>query len=144
MRELRDGIGERDAPGAVNGILNAQAQFLDVKWLGDVIIGAQFQAAQPVAALALFGQEDDGNIARAAVFAQAAGHFKPIDIGQADIQDDKLRQVGLSGAHAVFTPVNGQDFITLIAEECIEHVRNVQIIFHHQQRVFLFHGSAVS
>ena len=114
-------------------VAHAQAQLLDVEWLGDVIVGVQFQPVQPVAALALFGQEDDRDVLGFAVGAQPAGHLEPVDIRQANIQDDQVRVARLGGAHAVFPPIDGQHLIPLHAEIRVQHIRDIQVILNDQQ-----------
>jgi secreted protein with Ig-like and vWFA domain len=85
-----DRVGQRSLTDALERISNAQAQFLNIKWLGDVIIRAKFQSLQAVGTVSFFGKEDDGNICCATICTQAAGDFVTVNIREADIQNDEI------------------------------------------------------
>ena len=52
-------------------VLDAQAELLDVEGLGDVVVDAQLQAGDAIAALVLLREEDDRHVAGARAGAKA-------------------------------------------------------------------------
>src|SRR5215211_140419 len=72
--------------------LHAQFELLDIEWLGDVIIGAQFESLQLVASLILLREKNYRNMTGAHIGAQGAAHLVAVDIRQHNVKDDQMRQ----------------------------------------------------
>src|SRR5579859_1300822 len=66
--------------GTTKGITHAEAQFLNVERLGDIIDHAQLQPVQFVDPVALFGQENDGYSLGAAICTQPAANLVAVNV----------------------------------------------------------------
>ena len=83
--------GEGRADAAQHGA-GAGDQFLRAERLGDIIVGAGFEAADAVVLLAARGEHDDRQIGGVGPAAQAAADLDPADPFDHPVEDD---QVGL-------------------------------------------------
>ena len=132
-RQARTRIGEAFPFRAPNGALDTQLQFLDVKWLGDVIVCAKLQSLQSVTALILLRQEDDGNMACACARPQVAADLVAVDIGQHDIEHDQLGQDMLGLFQGIRPAVRDIHVKGHAREVDLEHVRNINVVFDDQK-----------
>ena len=67
---------------------DARRQFARVEGLGEVVVGAQFEADDAVDILAAGGEHHDRNFA---LLAQAAEDFEAVDAGQHDVEDHQAK-----------------------------------------------------
>src|SRR5581483_11934912 len=129
FRQIGHRVDKNLLRGAPQRIAHAQAQFLNVKRLGDVINHAQFEARQLINPISLFGQENHGDVLRAAVGAQLAANFVAVDVGQADVQDDQVGVVVGAEFNSVLAPGGSQYVIALDAKIGVQHLRQIEIVF---------------
>jgi hypothetical protein len=66
------------------------------------------------------------------ISSHTPGNFISVNIGQADVKDQQVRQDGLSCAHAILAPVDSENFIALDAKIRVQHLGYVQVIFNNQ------------
>ena len=91
MRTRLVGCGRRRLAGAAQHALDARQQLARLERLGDVVVGAEFEADDAVDRLAGRGHHDDADLA--AALAQPARQREAVLAGQADVEQDQLRQV---------------------------------------------------
>src|SRR5919106_2000817 len=82
---------------------HASAQLFRVERLGQVVVGAQFEAADYVIVMVLAGQKDDGDIG---ALAQAAHNFEAVHVRHHDVQHNDVGPV-LFGKSQGFVSVFG-------------------------------------
>src|SRR5690606_11180200 len=121
----------------IDGVLHAQLEFFDVERLGDVIVCAQFQPGDLVAALVLLCQKDDGDMAGAGGLAQFAADIVAVHIGQHNVEDDQMRKL-LAGGRQRIAPARGDlDFVALPGKVNPQHVGNIKIVFDDGDSTFI-------
>ena len=80
-------------PGATENALHPGQQLAWIEGLGDIIVGTGFEADDPVDRIAGRRHHDDADLA--AALAQPAGDGEAVLPGQADIEQDQIRQLAL-------------------------------------------------
>ena len=75
------------AGGAAQHSLCPGDELAGAERFGDIVVGAQFQAAHDVILFAAYGEQNYGRIG---LFADAAADGKPVQLGQVDVQDDEV------------------------------------------------------
>ena len=68
--------------------LDARQQLLEAERLGDVVVGAEMQALDPVGRRVASREEDDRR--RHAVTAEPLDDLDPVDAGHGDVEDDEV------------------------------------------------------
>jgi hypothetical protein len=131
-----NGAGEALPLRPSEGVLDPQAQLLDVEGLGDVIVGAQLQPGDAVAALVPLGEEQDGDVTGAQVSAQAAAHLVAVDVREDDVQEDQVGELLPRSLQRLLAPRSRLDLVVQGGEVGLQQVGDVGIIFHDQNPPF--------
>ena len=108
-------------------------------WLGNVIVGAQFEADDAVGIVTLGGQHEHRKIA---LGADAAQSFQAVQARHHDVEDDNgvLAREGLDDA--AFAVVGDAYFKFFLLEIFLEHVNEFNVVVYQQyfghRRLFHF------
>src|ERR1035438_2005754 len=105
-------------------------QLPDAEGLGDVIVRAQFQAADNVILLPLGGEHDDGHV-------QLAGPGSPadliaIDLRQHQVQQQQVRRFLQQGIQSLLAVPGGADHIALSFKVVLQPAQQCRIVFNDQ------------
>src|SRR6185436_13164187 len=100
-------------PTAPHDGLDARGELFQAEWLDDVIVGSELEAAEDLRLLAARRQHDDRNLRNV---ADAAAHLEAVESGQANVENNEVRQVG---PHALerLKAVGGPDNVVPFAPE---------------------------
>ena len=97
---------------------DARQQHGEAERLGDVIVGAGFQAEDGVGIGVVAGQHDDRRLE--AVLAQDAHGLAPVDVGQADIHDHQIDLAGLGALHALGAGIDRDRLEFVVQRELLD------------------------
>ena len=92
---------------------DARQQHREAERLGDIVIGAGFEAEDRVGIGVVAGQHDDRRLE--AVLAQDPHRLAAVDVGQADIHDDEVDLAALGRLHALGAGF-GRDRVELLMQ----------------------------
>src|SRR5690606_37315872 len=98
---------------AQNGI-DASQQFTGVEWLGQVVVGAHFQANDAVDFLGLGRQHDDGRVVVAAT--QAAADRQTVFAGQHQVEYEQVKVLALPELAHFFRVFGDKDVEPLLQQ----------------------------
>ena len=107
--------------------LRAGDEFADAEGLGDVIVGAEIEAADDVFLLALCGEHEDGH---GEFFrADGAADFKAVEAREHDIEDDEVRGAVEGGIEALLAVAGGADLVAEGGEVVLEGAEDGGVVF---------------
>jgi hypothetical protein len=112
-------------------------QFQHGKRLGQVIVGPQFQAENPVHFAGAGAGDDDRRVARHGTGAPA--DFQAVDAGQHQVEDQRIPTALLQQAHAFVAVGAVHHLELLIAQVQADQVGDMQIVLDHEDSFGLFH-----
>jgi hypothetical protein len=138
----RLGRGGRAVATAAQDGADARQQLARLEGLGQVVVGAELQADDPVHRVALGGEHQHRHLAGVArQRAHAAAHFQAVDVRQHQVQH---HQVGRGTGGRVFQQVQAGlrvdgvgDTETRSLEVLADHLGQAGVVFDHQE---LLHG----
>jgi hypothetical protein len=117
---------------------DARQQFARLERLGQVVVGAQLQADDPVHGVALGGEHEHRHLRRMALQrADAAAHLQAVHVGQHEVQDHEVgqgpgvRSLQLRQAALAIRAV--RDLQARLAQVLAHHLREAGVVFDHQQ-----------
>ena len=116
--------------------LHARDQFLGVKRLGDIVIGAQFKAQDLVKGLILGREHDHRNLARA---ADGLEHFDAVRAGHHDIQQHKVRRKAPEACQCIIPASCAAHFIAFLFQVQLHQLAYALIIVCQKNAGFFFH-----
>jgi hypothetical protein len=94
---------------------NASQQHGEAERLGEVVVGARFEAENGVGIGVVPGQHDDRSLE--AVLAQNAHRFAAVDVGQAYVHDHEIDLPRLRGLQAFAAVLHGQGLELLVQRQ---------------------------
>ena len=97
--------------------MDAGGQFLHPKWLGDVIIRAEFESQHFIGFIEFGGEQDDG---RFAFFAIGFDEVVTAHLGHHDVEQNEIGLFGAGGVEG-FTSVGGDDDAEIFGFEIVAH-----------------------
>src|SRR5579862_2354141 len=114
-----------DAKAAAQDGANAGDEFAGIEWLGQIIVGSDFQAKDAFHIFPFRGEDEDWNIG---VLAQLAQQFDAAHAGQHEVEDDEAVLTGasaLEAAHAVVHKL-GDEFV--LPEALRKHLAQSNVV----------------
>ena len=112
--------------------LHPHQQLLEVKGLGEVVIGAGIEAAHLVLDASQGCEHQDRDLGGALIPAQPLAEGEAIDVGQHQIQQDQVRAV-LQGQGLALDAVGGAlDLKTAVLQVAGHQVQHVAVVFDQQ------------
>ena len=97
---------------------DARQQHGEAERLGDVVVGAGFQAEDGVGIGVVAGQHDDRRLE--AVLAQDAHRLAAVDVGQADVHDHEVDLAALGRLHALGAGVDRDRLEFLVQRQLLD------------------------
>lgn len=118
--------------------LHARDQLQHRERLREVIVGAEFEAENPVHLARARARDDDRRVARHR--AGAPADFEAVDAGQHQIENQRV-PVSLLEQTQAFGAVRAvDDFVALVAQMQAQHVGDVGVVFDDQDAFGVIHG----
>ncbi len=106
--------------------------------LGDVVIGAGFEAQNGVRIGVVPGQHDDRRLE--AALAQGAHDFAAVGVGQPDIHQHEIGSIGLGGAGALGAGIDGGGLELVVQRQLLhQRVAQIGIVIHDQDLAGIGH-----
>ena len=102
------GASAKDGP-------NTGDQFARIERLGEIVVGAGFEAGNAVGVIAAGSEYDDGYLR---MQANAAENFAAVENRQHDVEDNDLECAGGRFADAGFSVMSGGDSMAIHFEGC--------------------------
>src|SRR5437763_434121 len=98
--------------------------------LGEVVVGAELEAEDPVDLRVPGGEEDDGDAAQSGdgVGPQPLAHLEAVDAGQAHIEDDEAGPLPFGGRQPVLPGAGLEHPEPLLAEVELDEVGDVDLV----------------
>jgi D-alanyl-D-alanine carboxypeptidase/D-alanyl-D-alanine-endopeptidase (penicillin-binding protein 4) len=125
------GSARRGWLGAAGQRPEARRELFEGERLDEVVVGAGIEPGHPVAHGVARGQHQDRRLAPP--LPEALGDLDAGDVGQADIQDDRLDPVGLRQLEAGL-PIGGEiDDVAVLLEEALEDPPEPLVVLDDQQ-----------
>ena len=121
--------------------VGAQAgqQDIDAERLGDVVVGARFEAEDGVGIGIMAGQHDDRGFK--SVLAQNADRLAAIDVGQADVHDDQVDLPGLGGLHPLGPAFDGDRLELVVQRKLLDQrIAQLRVVVDDQDFSGIGHG----
>ena len=107
--------------------------------LGDIVVGAGFEAQNGVRIGIVAGQHDDGRLE--AALAQGTHNFPPVGIGQSDIHQDEIGGVGLGRAGTLGAGIDGGSFELVVQRQLLhQRIAQIVVVIHDQDLAGIGHG----
>jgi hypothetical protein len=119
----------RLAPGASQYRLDTRRDLAQREGFDDVVVGAQFQAGDPLGLEASSGEEDHGHVADQSKFAQ---YVAAILGSEHDVQQDQVRFHRGGGPNGGATVGGDQDFVTLAGQERVQELGHFGVVINDQ------------
>lgn len=120
-----------DLAGAFEESADAEEEFAWAEGLGDVVVGAEFEACDAVVDLAFGGEHEDGDAVSAGVGAEFAEDAEAVHAWEHEVEDDEVGDF-------VFGDLDGGDAVVccedleLLAFEVKDHqFENVRLVIDH-------------
>ena len=111
-------------------------EFLRAEGFGHVIVRAEFQPEDFIGLLVPRGKDDHRN---GGFLAQAARDIQPVDIRQAQIDDQQIRIPFMRGGKGLASVRGGQDLESGLDQIVTDQVRDFAFVVHYQDG---FHGAS--
>ncbi len=105
-------------------------QFTNGKWLGDVVVGAQFKSHHLVDFLSAGSKHDDRN--RGPLRLELLAHVQPAHPRHHDVQDDEVGGLGDRALQASHTVAGGDDLMSLEFEVVAQPGHHVGLVLDNQ------------
>ena len=102
---------------------------------GDVVVGAQLQAEEPIELAVAGGEEQHRHVAAG---AHPATHLEPVDVGEADVEQHERGTVLLDQLQATLAVRCLQHTEACVAQIQVEEVGDVRVVLDHHERAFRF------
>jgi hypothetical protein len=132
---------QRPLEAAQHG-LDAGNQFARAERLGDVVVGAEFEAEDAVGFAALRRQKNDRHRREAGNLADAAAEFKAVFARDHDVENEQRRALPLGVGQYVGAGWVDADDEALVFEVVADEARNIRIVFNDEYA--WFHGDIVT
>ena len=116
MRRFHPDEGTSEAKGAAD----AGEQLRPVERLADEVVGAGVEAVDDVLRRAAAGQEEDREVGPCGVTAEPAGDLVPVELGQADVQEDQVGVVLADRAEARLAVGHADNCVSVALEDRLE------------------------
>src|SRR5205807_1456429 len=116
--------------GAAQHGFHAGQQLADGEWLGDVVVGAQFESDDLVDFLASRGQHDDWD--RRPFSFELLADIEAAHARHHDVQDDQVGRFGQSPLQAGNPVGSGDDAVALVFEVVAQAGDHVGFVFYNQ------------
>ena len=128
--EFAVGAGELvlQMAGAEGGA-DAGAEFGGFERFGEVIHGAEFEAAQFVGGAVPGGEDEDGQGSRGRLIPELAQDFEAVHVGQAQVQKHEIVGFGageVEGFLGIAGVVKGD---VVLKQQCIKHFVHLRVVF---------------
>ena len=94
----------------------------EIDRLGDIVVRTEPKPLDHVAALALRGDHDDGQVGRRASLAHAAQDLKAVQVRHHDVEQDQVKRLVLDQVERHPTVFGGRDAVAMELETATEHV----------------------
>ena len=107
----------------------AGLQFARLEWLGEIVVGAQFEADHAVHRLAARRQHQDRDVAAA---AQPAAEIEAVGVGQHEVEDDRVESLALQLGFAVAAGAGDGHTKARPAEIVRNHPGEAVVVVDHQ------------
>ena len=91
--------------------MQPHSEFLRIKWLDDVVIGAGLQSLDDIALIVFACQQQNIGVAVAVALPQLSAKLDSIESGHHPIQNGKFRRIGTMQYLRCFEPVFGDDSV---------------------------------
>ena len=115
----------------------ARRELLVGKRLRQVVVGAGVQPGDPVVQRIAGGEHDDRR--RAAASPEPPGDLEPVDVGQADIEDDRIEgRAAVGDVEAVLTGRRELHDVTVLAKQPAQEATQPRIVLHDKEVHGLF------
>ena len=114
--------------------LDARVQLARAERLGQVVVGAGFQAGELVALVGARGQHDDRHVLRAPVGAQPARELDAAHAGQHPVEHDQVRQRGAHHVERLLRVLGAQGLVPGELEIARDELLYRRLVFDHQYR----------
>ena len=124
---LRGGGGHQRR-GALHDGLHPQQQLAGVEGLGQVVVGAQFEARDPVAVIAPGCQDEHGYIR---LHPEMAQYLETVHVGHLQVQDDQLRQRVAQRLQPFLAALERGRHVPVGAQQLVEHVAQLGVVVDH-------------
>jgi len=121
--------GDGHAAQAPQHALDARHQFARVEGLGDVVVGAHFEAGH---ALVLAGHGAEQDHRRGAVLGQVAAQRQAVFAGQHDVEHHQVDLLAAQDDAGGGGVGSGQDFEIVAAQEGGQRVADIGVVVDHQ------------
>jgi len=127
---------------ALQAVLDAQQQFAKMKRLGQVVVGAELQAVNPLFRIAVGGEKNDRGLRHGG--AQFARQVKSIAVRKPDVEQRELRGLGAPGLARTRGAGGQRHAVAGRLQPLGQRLPDVAFVFHHQQLGPAAHGAGSS
>ncbi len=110
-------------------VVDPEHEFLRLEWLGQVIVGAALQAADPVLGLGHGGQHQDRHLARS---PQRPGEVEAALARHHQVEDNEIEGGAGELAPRVGSVAGGGDDEAVLGEVAGEQLAQLAVVVHHQ------------
>ena len=112
---------------------NAGDELARAERLGDIVVCARLQAANPVALLAARGEHDDRNVGRFRTAAKPAADLETKDALDHPVEDDDVGRIFAGEKQGLFTIAGPADLIILALEMPDEELGERSVVLDKQE-----------
>ena len=109
--------------------VDAGHQFLHLKRLHQIVVGAHLKAGDPVGHIALGGQHNNGG---GTLFPNVGAHGPAVHHRQHDVQQHHVRRLGVVFLHGFAAVVGDTDLKALFFQVHADQVGNIVVVLHHK------------
>jgi hypothetical protein len=95
---------------------DAQYELARAERLHDVVVCSELESDDTIDFFAAGGQHDDRYAARAFMLPQSPADFDPVNVGEHEVEDDKVGGMFLDGFQCLAAASGSNDFETCLAE----------------------------
>ena len=109
--------------------LDAGDQFAGSEWLGDVVVGSEFEAQDAIIFASARGEEDNWHSGEGGMITQSAANIETISTGNHDVQQKESRNLSLCVGDEIGRGMENTGSKARCLQVMLHETRNISVVF---------------
>src|SRR5262249_51145130 len=109
--------------------LHPRQQLARLKWLGQIVVGAELEPDDAIHGITARGEHEDRGLR---LRPDAAAYIKTVDVGQREVEDDAIEALARVTRDAELALRRNRDVKSRLAEIALHHLGETRVVFNEQ------------